>query len=120
MSPQFSKSETVALNQEIAKMIDKGAVEQVSDTPGQIMNFIFLPPKKDGSLCPIFNMKSLNACVKYQHFKMEGIHLALDMTQQGDFFVKLDLKDAYFTVNMHQDDRKFLRFRWRGELYQFV
>ena len=38
----------------------------------------------------------------------------------GDFMLKMDLKDAYFSVAMHKETRKFLRFRWRNKLYQFM
>ena len=32
---------------------------------------------------------------------------------------KIDLKDAYFSVRIAQKDQTFLKFRWRGSLYQF-
>ena len=33
--------------------------------------------------------------------------------------VKVDLKDAYLTVPIHLQDRKFLRFSWEQEVFQF-
>ena len=32
---------------------------------------------------------------------------------------KIDLKDAYFSVKIFPDHKKFLRFRWRGVAYQY-
>ena len=32
---------------------------------------------------------------------------------------KIDLKDAYFAVPISEPDRKYLRFRWGKETYQF-
>ena len=32
---------------------------------------------------------------------------------------KVDLKDAYFSIPVSSHDRKFLRFRWQGKMYQF-
>jgi hypothetical protein len=37
----------------------------------------------------------------------------------GDWAASIDLRDAYFHVPIHPADRKFIRFGWRGCLYQF-
>jgi hypothetical protein len=37
----------------------------------------------------------------------------------GDWAASIDLKDAYFHVPIALDARKFLRFVWRGRLFQF-
>ena len=33
---------------------------------------------------------------------------------------KMDLKDAYFSVPLHPGSRKYVRFRWKGALYEFL
>ena len=50
---------------------------------------------------------------------MEGISVLKDMVREGDFFTKIDIKDAYLTVPIHPEDRKFLHFRWKDALYDF-
>ena len=57
---------------------------------------------------PVINQKSLNQWVETPHFKMEGP--APDLLRQGDWLVKMDLKDAYFMVPMHPDNQGYLRF----------
>ena len=32
----------------------------------------------------------------------------------------IDLKDAYYSVPIISTDRKFLKFEWKGTLYQFA
>ena len=81
---------------------------------------IFTVPKKGGERRPIINLKGLNRFVAHNHFKMEGIPTLRDLITPGDFMFKLDLKDAYFTVPIHPSHRKYLRFRWKGEVYQFT
>ena len=51
--------------------------------------------------------------------KMEGFHSLTHMLKKGDFLCKIDLKDAYFSVPLHKSSRKFVRFQWAGNLYEF-
>ena len=68
----------------------------------------------------MINLKHLNKFLPYQHFKMEGLHLLRDILQEGDYMYKIDLKDAYFTIPISKDSRKYLRFVWEGNLYEFL
>ena len=40
-------------------------------------------------------------------------------TRIGDFMTKVDLKDAYFTIPIRVEDRKYLRFAWQNKMFQF-
>ena len=66
---------------------------------------LFLVPKKDGGLRPVINLKKLNEFIAPHHFKMEGIHTLKDLLRKGDWMTKVDLKDAYFMIPIHQSDR---------------
>ena len=119
--PRFTQTETAHLQGEIVKMLQKRAIEQVhmGETKNQFISHLFLRPKKDGSLRPILNLKPLNRFVPYEHFKMEGLHMALDMIQPQEYFAKLDLKDAYYSMLIGEQTRPYLRFRWQDQLFQF-
>ena len=77
-------------------------------------------PKHSGGFRPIFNLRSLNQWVAYEHFKMEGIATIKEVVKQGDWMTRLDLKDAYLTIPIHPKEQKFFQFVWRGRKYQFV
>lgn len=105
-------------DQEVSEIIRKGAVVEVG-SQGFVSGF-FLVPKSDGSWRPIINLKGLNSFLVYRHFKMEGLNNARHLVKPGCWMEKIDLKDAYFTVPLHQVDRHLLQFRWEGELWQFT
>ena len=116
---KFSKIEASLINDEIKEMLNKKAIEVVEPVHNQFVGQIFLRGKKDGGHRPVFNMKELNQFLEYQHFKMETMKDLLNMLRPGDYMVKIDLKDAYFSVPMSQNSKKFMRFRWKDVLYQF-
>ncbi|KAI8511561.1 hypothetical protein Bbelb_106610 [Branchiostoma belcheri] len=107
------------VDEEVHSMLEKGAVVQVEPCEGQYVSTIFLVPKARGGWRPVINLKSLNKFVLKRTCKFEGINLVKELWKKGDFLATIDLKDAYFTIPIAQSDRKFLRFSWRGVLWEF-
>ncbi|XP_014217272.1 uncharacterized protein LOC106645836 [Copidosoma floridanum] len=50
---------------------------------------------------------------------MEDTRTALNLLIPHDYVCRIDLKDAFFLVPIHKDHRKYLRFSYHGQLYQF-
>ena len=116
----FSQSEQASISAEVENMLAKGAIRQCSFHKSQFILTISLVPKKSGGMRPVINLKRLNTFVRYLHFKMENINSLIDLLRPNDFIATIDLKDAYFTVPIHVDHSKFLRFYWDGLLYEFI
>lgn len=115
----FSTDKAKVVTDEVNKLLAKGAILKVDPVEGQFISNIFLVPKKDGTLRPVINLKNLNTFVKYQHFKQENISFALDLINRNDFLTSIDLTDAYFSLGIHKDFKKYLRFSWNNNLYEF-
>ena len=116
----MSKEMEQACDLEISELLTKHAIVPVLDSSAGFYSSIFLVPKKKGGFRPIINLKRLNSFVRCEHFKLESIESVRHLIRQGDWMVKLDLKDAYLSVPIHVDHQHYLRFSWRGFRYQFT
>ena len=51
---------------------------------------------------------------------MDTLHSAIKRLKSGCFMSSIDLRDAYYTVPISPEHRKYLKFVWRDVLYQFT
>ena len=117
----MSEREEAICEAEVAALLEKGAIRLVTDgSPGFVASFFCIKkPKTVDEFRPIGNLKPLNKFIRYEHFKMEGLDSVRFLLQKGDYMIKLDLKDAYFVVGIHPSHRKYVRFQWKGRIYEF-
>ncbi|KAL0165643.1 hypothetical protein M9458_037487, partial [Cirrhinus mrigala] len=111
----------LVMEQEVATLLRKEAIEVVPphERESGFYSRYFIVPKKDGGLRPILDLRLLNRSVKRLKFKMLTIKQVVTQIKSEDWFVTIDLKDAYFHVSILPQHRKFLRFAFRGEAYQY-
>ena len=57
------------VDQEIKKLLKKGAIEVVEHTENQFLSNIFTVPRKDGTRRPVIDLRQLNQFVKKFHSK---------------------------------------------------
>ena len=109
-----------AIENEVSKLLDKKVIEKVEESDDQVVSNIFGRLKKDGTTRIILNLKEFNKQFDKIHFKMESLNDAIHLMTEGCFFGSIDLKDAYFSINIREKSRKFFRFRFNNILYQFI
>ena len=119
-SIQFSEQENEIIESEIEKYLAKEIIEKACVTDDCFISNIFVRPKKDGSHRMILNLKNFNHFVDYHHFKMDTFKTAISLIRPGCFMASIDLKDAYYSIPIAQEDRRFLMFEWKGTYYQFT
>jgi len=51
---------------------------------------------------------------------METFESALKLIKPFSYFASIDLRHAYYSINMAENDQKFLRFQWREKNYQYT
>ena len=101
----------------IRRLLEKQAVERVQDphSPG-FYSRLFLVQKKSGSWRPVIDLKMFNTFLLKPTFKMETPAFIRNSIRPMHWGVSLDLEDAFF----HDPNfRKYLRFAFQGQVYQF-
>jgi hypothetical protein len=118
---QSSENSSALLGEEVDGLLSKNAVEVVQED--QVLDGFystyFLVAKKDGSMRPILNLKRLNRFMEYHRFKMESLNTVIRAVQPGMYMATLDLKDAYLHVPIASSHWKYLRFAFKGTIYQW-
>ncbi len=116
-----SAAKASVLQQELSSLLQKGAIEEVpqSEVERGFFSHYFLVPKRDGGLRPILDLRRLNLSLYKGKFKMLTMRTIMSQVQEGDWFVTIDLKDAYFHIQVIHRHRRFLRFAFGGKAYQY-
>ncbi len=116
-----SASKASVLQQELSSLLQKGAIEEIpqSEVERGFFSHYFLVPKRDGGLRPILDLWRLIFFLYKGKFKMLMMKTIMSQVQEGDWFVTIDLKDAYFHIQVVQRHRRFLRFAFGGKAYQY-
>ena len=108
------------LKLEIEKLLKKGVIERATWEENQYVSNIFLRDKKDGSYRMILNLSKLNESVEYHKFKMDTFMSAVSLVTPNCYMASIDFKDAYYSVSVKKSHRKWLRFSFQGELFEFT
>ena len=115
--PSYS-SHSPAMSLEIESLHTKTAIAITTPSADQFVSPIFDVPKKDtGKSRIILNLKILNTYIRQTSFKCEGLDTIIAMLCKNDYFVSIDLKDAYLMFSIFPDFWKFLCFDWKGVRY---
>ena len=97
-----------------------GVIEKVQYDKDQFLSPIFTRPKKNGEHRMILNLKELNQYIEYHYFKMDSFEIALKLIEKDCFMASVDLCHAYYSVNVAQEHRKYLRFIWKGQIHAYT
>ncbi|CAM4558277.1 unnamed protein product [Leuciscus chuanchicus] len=113
--------QVLVMEQEVNTLLEKGAIEYVppSNRETGFYSRYFIVPKKDGGLRPILDLRVLNESVMQLKFKMLTLRQIVPQIRSEDWFVTIDLKDAYFHISIRPCHWKFLRFAFGGKAYQY-
>ena len=115
---RMSEKEEAFLCREINSLLRKNISAKCSSEPGEYFSPIFLVPKEDDSYRLILNLKSLNKCMPYQHFKLDTIHTVTSLIQTDCYMASIDIKDAYYSVPILAAHQKYVKVEFDGVYYK--
>ena len=108
------------LKEALQALLQKEAVEMVRvRTSLAFFNRLFIVPKPNQRWRPVLDLSALNKFLSVKTFKMETPETIRISLQQGEWLTSLDFSDAYFHIPVHVKSRKYLRFHFQGQSYQF-
>ena len=116
----FNAQEQKIIDKEINELLNQGVIVTADYEHGQFISPIFLRHKKNGEYRLILNLKKFNEHVPYYHFKMDTFESALNLVSKNMYFCSVDIRHAYYSVPIAEEHQKYLRFRWKDNLFQFT
>ena len=106
------------LTSQVQALLVKGAVEQTDFSLG-FYSRLFLVPKQNGDWHPFINLSALNRYLSSPHFCMGTARSVMQSLPLGAWCTSIDLKDAFLHVPIARKQRKYLRLRIGGAVFQF-
>ena len=86
----------------------------------QVYSRLFLVPKPHQRWTPVIDLSRLNTFLHVEKFKMETPESIRTSLIPGEWVSSIDLSDAYLHVPIHPHSRKYLRFCYRSQVFQFT
>lgn len=116
---RLSQIESKDIDDEVKTLLQKDVIELAIPEEDDFWSNIFSRPKKDGGRRMILDLSKLNEHLSYHHFKMDTFEVAKKLVSHNCYMASIDLRDAYYSVPIAKEYRKYLKFFWNGTLYQY-
>ena len=121
-SPRPMSRNTINIcNKKVTQFLLHGTIVETQPSHDQFYSEIFPVAKKslkDHRI--ILDLSDLNLFVRKLSFKMESLYSIMYMIRPGDYFISIDIKDAYYSIAIHILSRPYLTFIFLGIYYQFT
>ena len=115
----FAKYEVDIIDKIVDNFLASGMIERTINTNDDFVSNVFIRNKKNGSHRLILNLINLNTFIEYHHFKMDTIETVINLMRPNCFMGSIDLANAYFSIPVAIEHRRFLKFEWKHQMYQF-
>lgn len=114
-----------ATNQRLRDMEMKGIIER-ADKENDVISFVsplVLVPKGPKDFRIVVDYRAVNKAIIREHYPMPSLEKVWTEIPNGEgslFFTKLDLKDAYHHIELHEEVRHYTTFMTANGLLRFT
>ena len=99
----------------------EGAIIVVKPSPDQFVSHIFPVAKRTlGEFRIILDLSELNNFIQKLSFKMGSYYSIMSLISRGDYFISIDLADAYHAIAINLLFQRFLTFIFLNVYYQYT
>ena len=99
----------------------KNAIERVENVKSLgFYSRLFLVPKPHQRWRPVIDLSWLNTFLHVEKFKMETPESIRTSLIPGEWVASIDLSDVYQHIPIHPNSRKYLRFCYKAQVFQFT
>ena len=121
LSEYKARKKDQALATCIQSLLSKNTIERVENV--KFLGFyshLFLVPKPHQRWRPVIDLSRLNTFLHVEKFKMENPESIRTSLIPGEWISSIDLLDAYLHIPIHPNSRKYLKFCYKSQLFQFT
>ena len=105
----------------IQSLMSKNSIERVENVKSlRFYSCLFLVPKPHQRWRPVIDLSRLNTFLLVERFKMETPESIRSSLIPGEWVSSIDLSDAYLHISVHPNSRKYLRFCYKSQVFQFT
>ena len=102
-------------------LLSKNAIERVENVKSLgFDSHLFLVPKPNQRWRPVIDRSSLNTFLHVEKFKIKTPESIRTSLIPEEWVSSIDLSGAYLHIPIHPNSRKYLRFCYKSQVFQFT
>ena len=106
-----------SIKQELHRLESEDIIEKVSGPRPWVSNLVPVP-KKNGKVRLCLDARVINTAILREHYPIPTLDSIIDHMHGAKVFAKLDLKEAYTQLVLHEDSRDITCFNSENGIYR--
>uniref|UniRef100_A0A0N5BU31 RNA-directed DNA polymerase n=1 Tax=Strongyloides papillosus TaxID=174720 RepID=A0A0N5BU31_STREA len=114
---RFPKNIVDAAEELLNDLMAKGVIK--IDRDAKMLSNVIVVKKKDSSFRPCVDLRMVNKKAVRDYYPIPSLESLLDFASNACYFANLDLVNAFFQVELNDDDKSMFGIWFKGNVYSF-